>query len=98
MKTLADKTDTQVLWFEYDVNDNIESIRDNADPASARIVSYIHDDNNRLTTVTNVLGHDTVYTYDSLGKLIRKEEPGGVIKRHRGSGLHIIQTKKRDNT
>jgi len=80
MTGIADKNNIQVLWFEYDGSGNLGSVRDGANHDTARVVNYTYNTGNRLTTVTDVLGQDTVYTYNSAGRLIRKEEPGGFIR------------------
>ncbi|MCG8637232.1 MAG: fibronectin type III domain-containing protein, partial [Desulfobacterales bacterium] len=63
---LADHAGTQVLWFEYDADNNLTRVYD----TGAREVRYEYT-SNRLTRVVDVLGHDILYEYDG-GNLVKK--------------------------
>ncbi|MGD9159838.1 MAG: fibronectin type III domain-containing protein, partial [Desulfobacteraceae bacterium] len=66
---ILDKNDNQVLWLEY-TDDELTSVKD----AENRTVVYGYTNGN-LTTVTNLLGKDTKYQYDSKNRLVKKFDP-----------------------
>jgi YD repeat-containing protein len=71
---VADRNDNQVLWYQYDGDNRISAIRD----ADHRRVEYVYS-GGKLSTITDVLGNDTTYEYDSQGR----------IKKEWGRPLHI---------
>jgi len=58
---ISDRNNRQVLWFEYDGGGNLRAARDLT--ASGR---YTYTDG-RLSRVRDVLGKDTLYSYDPKG-------------------------------
>ena len=59
---VMDNNGDQVLWYEYDAEGRISTIRDNADPAMARIVRYQWN-GSQLVQVVDVNGGVTSYQY-----------------------------------
>ncbi len=71
---IADRTDRQVIWFEYNSNGLLSAARD----LGNRRVEYRYT-GERLTGVKDVLGQETVYEYSSQGYLSKKIDAGGRI-------------------
>jgi len=69
---LADKNDNQVINFEYNDENQIESCSDN----NNRRVEYLYE-NQQLINVTDVLNNKTKYEYDTEGQLIKKTDTAG---------------------
>ena len=69
---IADRSDNQVIWYEYDVNGRIAAVYD----VNNRRVEYAYTDG-RLTTVTDVLDNTTTYEYNTGGQIMRKVDAGG---------------------
>ena len=72
---IADHIGTQVLWYEYDTNGQISAVRDHSDLLQARRVVYGYGDGlsrpvNLLLKVTDVLGYDWLYDYDTSGSAV----------------------------
>ncbi|MCK4542700.1 MAG: RHS domain-containing protein [Spirochaetales bacterium] len=68
---ITDRNDNQVIWYEYD-GDQLSAVYD----SDNRRVEYTYTDN-LLTTVTDVLGNETTYEYDSKGRMTRTVDAGG---------------------
>ena len=68
---LADNSGNRLLWYEYDQGGKITGVRD---AASGRQVNYYYD-GDKLSKVVDPLGNETVYAYDSEGRLITKQDP-----------------------
>ncbi len=69
---IADHSENQVLWYEYNDNDQLASVHD----VSGRTVSYEYDGDN-LTRVVDLLENETLYGYDSDNRLVSKQDPEG---------------------
>jgi RHS repeat-associated protein len=69
---MADRNGVQVLWLEYDANDNLALVRD----AQARQVQYGYT-GGLLTLVVDPIGGETHYQYNAAGQLISKLDPAG---------------------
>lgn len=61
---VKDHFGNQVLWYTYNASGQVTSVRDHADPAQARTVTYEYTDG-LLTKVTDVLGNAWHYSYTS---------------------------------
>jgi RHS repeat-associated protein len=70
---ISDHFGNQVLWYEYDDQNNISAIRD----ASGRRVQYFYDRPGKISKVIDVLGQETRYIYSDNGMLIEKHLPNG---------------------
>ena len=64
---IADRNGRQVIWYEYDENQQVVAVRDQADPAGRR-VQYHYDAEGRLSRVTDVMEQETRYTYATIEK------------------------------
>ena len=69
---ILDKNDTQVLWFEYNTDNNLARIYD----ADARQTRYEYSGTN-LTKVIDVMDKETIYEYDGKNNIIRKTNAEG---------------------
>ena len=69
---VADKTCNQVLWFEYDTDNNLARIYDH----DARQILYDYTGSN-LTKVTDVLGKKTTYEYNDKNNIIQTVDAAG---------------------
>lgn len=73
---IKDHHGDMVYTFTYDSQERLVSVQDR----EGRTVNYQWQ-NDRLIKVTDVLGNDWLYGYDSKGQLAQRTEPdGGVIK------------------
>lgn len=70
---VADHFGTQVLWYTYDANGKLTSVRDRADVAQARQVVYQWT-GRELRTVTDVRGNDWHYSYTGAKTLLLKSK------------------------
>jgi RHS repeat-associated protein len=70
---VKDRTDTQVIWFEYD-GDFLSAAYDSAN----RRVEYGYA-GGRIETVKDVLGRFTYYQYDSKGRLHQATDAAGRV-------------------
>ena len=68
---IADRNDTQVIWFEYDADGKISAVYDGEN----RRVEYSYT-GGKLSSVTDVLGNTTTYEYDDHGRMTRKVDAG----------------------
>ncbi len=64
----------QVFWIFYNAEGKISSVQD----ASGRVVEYFYDAG-KLTKVVDVLGNESFYSYDSLGRIESKTDPAARI-------------------
>ena len=69
---LADRNGSQILWNAYDENGRLHAVHDRDN----RRVAYSYT-GGRLTAVTDVLGNDTSYQYDSNGRMSLTVDAGG---------------------
>lgn len=69
---IADRNDTQVIWFEYDGDGRISAVQD----TDSRRVEYSYTDG-LLTSVTDILENETLYEYDSDGRITRTIDAAG---------------------
>lgn len=69
---IADRNDRQIIWFEYNDSGQISVVRDSEN----RRVEYSYTDG-RLTRVKDVLGHETLYEYDSSGSISKSTDAAG---------------------
>ncbi|MFH1147689.1 MAG: FlgD immunoglobulin-like domain containing protein, partial [Pseudomonadota bacterium] len=69
---IADGNGLQVIWLEYDASGRLSAVRDSID----RRVEYSYC-NNRLCSVTDLLGNQTTYEYDGNGRLIKVTDAAG---------------------
>jgi RHS repeat-associated protein len=70
-----DHTGSQVIWYSYNADGKIASIRDYA----GRTVQYVYDASGRMSEVVDVRGNHWFYTYDAKGLLASKKDPLGRI-------------------
>jgi YD repeat-containing protein len=70
---IADNSGTQVLWYEYNANGMLSSVRD----ISGRRVQYFYDTSGYLSKVVDPLGNETLYNYDSKGRITSKRDSAG---------------------
>jgi YD repeat-containing protein len=69
---ITDRNDKQVIWFEYNTDGLISAAYD----IDNRRVEYTYTDG-ILTTVTDVLGNNTTYDYDTEGRIIKTIDAAG---------------------
>ena len=69
---ILDRTNRQVVWFEYDGGGALRAARD----LTGRRVEYTYTDG-RLSRVKDLLGNDSLYTYDPKGRLTRLVDAAG---------------------
>ena len=65
---IADRNGRQVIWYDYDAENRVIAVRDHENPDSSRTVRYHYDAQSRLSRVTDVSGHQTVYTYAAMDR------------------------------
>ncbi len=70
---VADNSGTQVLWYEYNGNGTLSSVRD----GRGRRVRYFYDASDRLARVVDLLGNESFYFYDSEGRITSKRDAAG---------------------
>ena len=69
---ITDRNYRQVIWFEYNGDDQISAVQDNDN----RRVEYSYTDG-LLTSVTDILGNETLYEYDTDGKITKTIDAAG---------------------
>ena len=69
---IVDTYGNQVVWYEYDTDNQIFQIRDHA----GRSVSYEYQ-NGKMVNFTNLVGGQWTYEYNAKGLLISKTDPIG---------------------
>ncbi len=69
---IVDSLGDTVLWYEYDPDGRVLLVRD----GDGRQVSYQYT-SGQLTTVTDLLGNEFYYTYDSDGRMTSKTDQAG---------------------
>ncbi|MFH1169013.1 MAG: hypothetical protein V1852_33830 [Pseudomonadota bacterium] len=71
LSAISDPAGRQIISLEYD---GVHLVA--ASDYTSRRVAYEYTDG-RLSRVIDLLGHETLYTYDDRGRLTRKQLPGG---------------------
>lgn len=70
---MADRFDNQMIYIDYDTNDYVASVHDTQN----RQVSYEHEEG-QLTQITDILGAQEEYGYDSIGRITNYTNKLGV--------------------
>jgi RHS repeat-associated protein len=67
---ISDRNDRQVIWFEYGPDGKLSAARD----LTNRRVEYGYTEG-RLSSVKDVLSHETLYDYDTKGRITKVTHP-----------------------
>ncbi len=73
--TIHDPRGIQPIRNDYDANGRLISHTD----GFGKVITYLHDIPNRTETVTDRLGHPTVFEYDDRGNVLRKTDARGGV-------------------
>jgi hypothetical protein len=74
---------------EYDIQNALDSFRNNPDLGNFKITTYLYDSLNRMKTMTPPTGIRAVYLYDSAGRLEKiQQEDGKLLKKYEYNYKH----------